>query len=59
MQVGVDDVAYPMTCDHCRFKWMAIVQATVIEWDEDDIELHHGNFLECPECHKWTEIDYE
>jgi hypothetical protein len=56
MNVGQENVAYPMECDQCNFKWLALVEASKIEWSEFHVELHHGDLLECPECGHWTEI---
>jgi hypothetical protein len=57
MQVGQENVAYPMSCDRCNYQWLALVEASKIEWSEFHVELHHGDMLECPECGHWTEID--
>lgn len=56
MTVGVENVAYPMECDKCGRKWLAVVEASKIEWTEFHVELHHGDLLECPDCGHWTEI---
>ena len=57
MQVGQENVAYPMECDRCNYQWLALIEASKIEWSEFHVELHHGNELECPKCGHWTEID--
>ena len=56
MKVGQENVAYPMECDSCGRKWLAMVEASRIEWGDGNVELHHGDLLECPECGHWTEI---
>jgi DNA-directed RNA polymerase subunit RPC12/RpoP len=57
MRVGEENVAYPMKCDHCGRQWLAVVEASKIEWSEFHIELYHNDLLECPDCGGWTEID--
>ena len=59
MKIGVEHVAYPMCCNQCGKNWLACVEATSIEWSEDNIEYHHGDLLECPDCGHWNEIDRE
>ena len=57
MKVGQENVAYPMSCDRCNYQWLAVVEASKIEWTEFHVELHHGDMLECPECGQRTEIN--
>jgi DNA-directed RNA polymerase subunit RPC12/RpoP len=57
MQVGQENIAYPMECERCNYNWLAVVEASKIEWSEFHVELHHGGSLECPECGYWTDID--
>ena len=45
MNVGTENVAYPMQCDQCSYKWLAMVEAGKIEWTEFHIELYHGDLL--------------
>ena len=59
MTVSQQNVAYPMKCSKCQHDWLALVEATMIEWSDDDYELHHGDLLECPECGHWNLIDME
>jgi hypothetical protein len=59
MTVGTENIAYPMKCEHCNYKWLALIEASKIEWSEFHVELHHGDLLECPECGGWTEINRE
>jgi DNA-directed RNA polymerase subunit RPC12/RpoP len=59
MKVGQENVAYPMECDRCNYQWLALVEASKIEWSEFHIELHHGDKLECPSCGHYTEINRE
>ena len=56
MKVGTENIAYPMECEQCRYKWLAMVEAGKIEWSEFHVELHHGDLLECPKCGYWSEI---
>ena len=56
MKVGIHNVAYNMVCENCSKKWLAVIEASRIEWTEFHVELHHGDELECPECGHWTEI---
>lgn len=56
MKVGIHNVAYHMECSACSKKWLAVIEASKIEWTEFHVELHHGDMLECPECGSWTEI---
>lgn len=59
MKVGIHNVAYNMECATCGRQWLAVIEASRIEWTEFHIELHHGDSLECPECGNWTEINRE
>lgn len=59
MTVGQENVAYPMECSHCGTKWLAVIEASKIEWTEFHVELHHGDLLECHNCGNWTEINRE
>lgn len=59
MNVGVENVGYHMECDRCNYTWLAVVEASKIEWTEFHVELHHGDELECPECGYYTPINRE
>lgn len=59
MRVGTENVAFPMKCENCDKKWLALVEAGKIEWSEFHVELHHGNLLECPKCGHWNDINSE
>ena len=57
MRVGEENVAYPMECEQCRYKWLAVIEASKIEWTEFHVELYHGDLLECPKCGYWNPIE--
>jgi DNA-directed RNA polymerase subunit RPC12/RpoP len=57
MNVGQENIAYPMECARCNYQWLALVEASKIEWTEFHVELYHGDLLECPKCGHWTEIN--
>lgn len=59
MNVGIENVGYHMECDRCNYAWLAVVEASKIEWTEFHVELHHGDELECPECGYYTPINRE
>jgi len=44
MTVGQENIAYPMECARCNYQWLALVEASKIEW-------------KCPKCGHWTEIN--
>lgn len=59
MNVGIENIGYHMECENCGKKWLAVVEASKIEWTEFHVELHHGDELECPECGHYTPINRE
>ena len=60
MKVGQQDVSYPMECMFCGKKWLAVIEAGTIDWENgEEPEIHHGELLECPECGEWTPIENE
>jgi hypothetical protein len=56
MSVTRTNETFVNKCMRCHFKWRAVVNVDIIDWDNNTSSLVASNYIECPKCRKTSPI---